>query len=123
VRYNKVILSGNLTKDPEVRYTASGTAVCNASMATDYGFGDNKGTAYVDLTIWGKRGEAFGTHLYKGDPAFVEGELRQESWEDRNTGAKRTKLSVTVQDWRFMESRKKSPPEEVEMLEEEESPF
>ena len=105
--YNKVILLGNLTRDPEVRFTPSGTAVCHAGLAVNRRFKTQEGdwreeTTFVDFTIWGKRGEAFSKFHSKGQPAFIEGELRLDSWEDKNDGSKRSKLYVVAQNWEFV---------------------
>jgi len=105
--FNKVILMGNLTRDPEVRFTQSGTAVCKCALAANRRFktqdGDWKEEAvFVDFTIWGKRGEAFAQYHTKGKSAFIEGELRLDTWEDKNDGSKRSKLYVTAFNWEFV---------------------
>ncbi len=104
--YNKVILMGNLTRDPEVRFTQSGTAICKFGLAVNRRFQDQSGEwreepTFVDITIFGKRGEAFAKFHAKGKPAFIEGELRLDQWEDRETGGKRSKLYVVGNNWEF----------------------
>lgn len=99
------ILKGNLTRDPEVRNTRGGTPVCNASIAVNRRVkrGDNwedKAT-FIELTIWGSRGEAFAKHLSKGSPVLVRGHHDNDEWEDKQTGEKRSRLKVTVDDWEF----------------------
>ncbi len=105
--FNKVILMGNLTRDPELRYTPSQTAVCNVGLAVNRRYQDKEGQwqdepTFVDVTIWGKRGEAFSKFHSKGKPAFLEGSLRMASWEDKQTGAKRSKLYVVADSWEFV---------------------
>ncbi len=104
--FNKVILMGNLTRDPEVRFTQSGMAICKFGLATNRRFQDASGEwreepTFVDVTIFGKRGEAFAKYHGRGKPCFIEGELRLDTWEDKNTGAKRSKLYVVANNWEF----------------------
>ncbi len=105
--YNKVILMGNLTRDPELRYTQSNVAICKFGLAVNRRFKDSQSgewreePTFVDITIFGKRGEAFAKFHSKGKPAFVEGELRFDSWEDQN-GQKRSKLYVVGDTWEFV---------------------
>ena len=106
--YNRVILMGNLTRDPEVRFTNSGMAVCNVSLAVNRRVKEQNSESwreevtFVDVTIFGKRGEAFAKFHTKGKPAFVEGELRLDTWEDKNGGGKRSKLYVVGNNWEFV---------------------
>ncbi|MFT5080575.1 MAG: single-strand DNA-binding protein [Planctomycetota bacterium] len=105
--YNKVILMGNLTRDPEMRHTQSGMAVCSASIAVNEKFKDAGGewqerSTFVDVTIWGKRGEAFAKFHKKGASAFIEGKLRLDQWEDKQSGQKRSKLFVVGDNWEFV---------------------
>ena len=105
--FNKVILMGNLTRDPELRYTPSGTAVCNVGLAVNRRYQDQSGEwkeepTFIDVTIWGKRGEAFSKFHQKGKPAFLEGSLRLDTWEDKQSGAKRSKLYVVADSWEFV---------------------
>jgi len=109
--FNKVILMGNLTRDPELRYTPSGTAVCNVGLAVNRRYQDQAGEwkdepTFIDVTIWGKRGEAFSKFHQKGRPAFLEGSLRLDTWEDKQSGAKRSKLYVVADSWEFCGSGK-----------------
>lgn len=110
--FNKVILMGNLTRDPEVKYTQSGTAICSFSLALNERYKARDGewterTSFIDCTIWDKRGEAFAKFHKKGSKAFVEGALKQESWEDKESGDKRSKIGVTVFNWEFVGSGEK----------------
>jgi single-strand DNA-binding protein len=105
--YNKVILMGNLTRDPEIRHTQGGMAVCSASIAVNEKFKDGQGewqerSTFVDVTIWGKRGEAFAKYHKKGASAFIEGKLRLDQWEDKQSGQKRSKLFVVGDNWEFV---------------------
>jgi single-strand DNA-binding protein len=102
--FNKVILIGNLTRDPDLRYTASGSAIASFGLAINRKFkqGDEWKTevCYVDVNVWGKQGENCAEYLKKGRPAMVEGYLRLETWE--SNGQKRNKLSVTADNVQFL---------------------
>ena len=107
--YNKVLLMGNLTRKPEVRFTPGGMAICKIGMAVNRRFKDQSGNwkeepTFVDVTIFGKRGEAFAKYHDKGRPAFIEGELRLDQWEDKQSGEKRSKLYVVGNEWQFVGS-------------------
>ena len=96
--FNKVIIVGNLTRDPEVKYIASGTAVANCGVAINERRKDNTGnwvddTTFVDVTFWGRTAEVLGEYCHKGSSILVEGKLRLEQWESE--GQKRSKVSVT----------------------------
>lgn len=105
--YNKVILMGNLTRDPELRHTQSGLAICKIGLAVNRRFKDGKTgewreePTFIDITIFGNRGEAFAKYHSKGKPAFIEGSLRLDNWEDQN-GNKRSKLYVVADEWQFV---------------------
>lgn len=103
---NIVILAGRLTRDPEQRYTQSGTGMTSFGLAVTERYKDGKGewverANFFDVTIWGKRGEAFARYHKKGAPALIHGKLRFESWEDKQTGAKRSKVTVVGEEWEF----------------------
>lgn len=105
--YNKVILMGNLTRKPEVRYTQSGQAACKVGLAVNRRWKDQSGewredATFVDITIWGKRGEAFAKYHDKGRPAFIEGRLQLSTWQDKQSGEKRSKLEVIGESWEFV---------------------
>jgi single-strand DNA-binding protein len=96
---NKVLLIGNLTRDPEVRYTPKGTAVCTLGLAVNEryttGTGEQKEeTIFVDVDVWGRTAEIAGQYLSKGRPVFIEGRLKLDQWDDKETGQKRSKLKV-----------------------------
>ncbi len=106
---NKVFLIGNLTRDPELRMTPKGTAICSFGLALNRQFRDEAGgtreeTTFVDLEAWGKTGELVSKYLFKGSPAMIEGRLRYDSWESK-TGEKRSKLKVVVDNVQFLSSR------------------
>ncbi len=103
--FNKVFLMGNLTRDPELRYTASGASLTNMGLAVNrkYRQGDElkEETCFVDITVWGKQGESCAEYLSKGRPVFVEGRLHFRSWETED-GQKRSKLEVVASNVQFL---------------------
>jgi single-strand DNA-binding protein len=111
---NKVMLIGRLTRDPELRYTPSGTAVCNLAIATNR-YGQNASgerqefTDYHDIVVWNqgqrKLAELCSQYLQKGRLVYVEGRLQTRSWDDKDTGAKRYKTEVNANDVQFLDSR------------------
>ena len=100
--FNKVILAGNLTRDPEVRYSQSGTAVAKFGMAINRKFKDQESTCFVDITAFGKQAEVLEQYVKKGSPLMVEGRLEFSQWEDKNGGGKRSKLEVVVEQFQFL---------------------
>jgi len=116
LRYNFMALGGNITRDPETRFTKSGTPVVSFTLAVDHGYGENKGTTFIDCTMFGKCAEAFAKYHSKGSGAFVTGELRQESWETK-AGEKRSKLCMTASEWSFNGSAKGADTESTEPAE------
>jgi len=108
--YNKVMLMGRLTRDPEVRFLANGTAVTNIGLAVNRNWRNQDGqtqeeVTFVDVTAFGKRGEAVGQYLKKGRPIFIEGHLRMDQWDDKQTGQKRSKLAIIMDAFEFIDSR------------------
>ena len=106
---NKVFLMGNLTRDPELRYTPSGTAVCEFGLAinrtwTGQGGDKREETCFVDCQAWARSGELISEYCKKGRPLFVEGRLTYDSWEGRD-GQKRSRLRVTVDSFQFLGGR------------------
>jgi single-strand DNA-binding protein len=106
---NKVFLVGNLTRDPELRYTPSGAAICTFGLAMNRRFVTAQGeqreeTCFVDIDCWGKQGETASRYLHKGSPALVEGRLRYDQWDDRDTGKKRSRLTVSAERIQFLGS-------------------
>ena len=105
--FNKVILMGNLTRDPELRYTPKGTAIARIGLAVNRVWktesGENKEeVTFVDCDAYGKTGETIGQYLKKGSPVLVEGRLRLHTWEDKNTKQKQSKLRVDVENFKFV---------------------
>jgi len=104
--YNKVILMGNLTRDPELKNTAGGTALAKFGIATNETYtsqGERKQrTTFVDVVAWGKTGETIAKYLKKGSPIFLEGRLEFSSWKDNATGQNRSKLEVVVDKFQFV---------------------
>lgn len=102
--FNKCIMIGNLTRDCDLRYTASGTAVCNMSIAvnTKYKSGDEykENVCYVDVVVWGKQGESCAQYLSKGRQVLVEGRLDLKTWE--SDGQKRRKHEIVASTVRFL---------------------
>lgn len=106
---NKVFLVGNLTRDPELRYTPNGSAVCTFGMAINrkYKSGDElkDDTCFVDITVWNKQGEACSKYLSKGSPVLIDGRLNFRTWET-DDGQKRSKLDVVANDVQFLPTGK-----------------
>ena len=107
--FNKVILVGNLTRDPELRYTPSGTAIAKLSLAVNRSWRSESGenreeVTFVDVDAFGKQAETIGQYLRKGRPILVEGRLRMDQWEDKQTGQKRSRLGVVLEVFRFLDS-------------------
>jgi single-strand DNA-binding protein len=112
--YNKIILIGNLTKDPELRYTPQGTPVCTLRLAstTKYKSGDSMKdeTLFIDVIVWGKQGETAAQHLGKGRSVLVEGRLQERRWE--SDGQKRSKFEVVASSVRFLGRKGEGGPQE-----------
>lgn len=109
--YNKVILVGNLTRDPEVKYTTGGTAVTEIGLAINRNWFDKntnerkEDTTFVDITLWGRQAEVAGEYLSKGRSVLIEGRLQLDTWEDRETGKKRSKLKVVGENMQMLGGR------------------
>ncbi len=109
--YNRVILVGNLTRDPQVRYIASGKAVCEIGLAVSHQWYDKQSntrkeeTTFVDVTLWGRTAEVAGEYLSKGRPVLIEGRLQLDQWQDKTTGDKRSKLRVVCDNMQMLGSR------------------
>jgi single-strand DNA-binding protein len=108
--FNKVILLGNLTRDPEVRYTPKGSAVCDLGLAVNRNYTLDNGekreeVTFVDVVLWARLAEIAGEYLKKGRPVFIEGRLQMDSWDDKQTGQKRTKIRVVGETMQLLGSR------------------
>ena len=113
ISFNKVILLGNLTRDPEVRYLPSGTAVASFAIAVNrrYKQGDETKdeVSYIDIVVFGKTAENCGQYLNKGDGVLVDGRIQQRRWETED-GQKRSKVEVVAQTVNFMPKRSGQAP-------------
>ena len=108
--FNKVILMGNLTRDPETRTTPNGQSVTNFSLAVNRTWRGADGqsqesVSYIDCVAWGKPGEIISQYVGKGRALLVSGRLDQRSWEDKESGGKRSKIEVVVEDFNFVDSQ------------------
>ncbi|MHC4129167.1 MAG: single-stranded DNA-binding protein [Planctomycetota bacterium] len=106
---NKVILMGNLTRDVELKYTPSDQPVANVGLAVNRRYRTREGedreeTTFVDCEAWGRTAEVMNQYLAKGRPVFVEGRLKLDQWEDRETGKTRSKLKVVIENFQFVDS-------------------
>jgi single-strand DNA-binding protein len=100
--YNKVLLMGHMTRDPELRYTPKGKALAQFGMAVNRKWKAESGeqqeeVLFIDCTAWGRTAEVLNQYKKKGDPLMVDGRLKLDQWEDKQTGAKRSKISVVIE--------------------------
>jgi single-strand DNA-binding protein len=108
--FNKVILAGNLTRDPELRYTPKGMAVVKIGMAINRSWKSESGetkeeVTFVDVDAWGRQAEVIAQYMRKGRPILIEGRLKLDTWEDKNTHQKQSKLKVTLESFSFIDSK------------------
>jgi single-strand DNA-binding protein len=108
--FNKVLLLGNLTRDPEVRYTPKGSAVADLGLAVNRNYTTESGekreeVTFVDVTFWGRTAEVAGEYLKKGRSVFIEGRLQLDTWDDKQSGQKRSKLKVIGEMMQMLGSR------------------
>jgi single-strand DNA-binding protein len=109
--FNKVILMGNLTRDPELRYTPKGTAVAKIGLAVNRTWATESGekkeeVSFIDVEAWGRQGEVIAQFMKKGRPILIEGRLKLDSWEDKNTKQKVSKLKVVLESFSFVDSNR-----------------
>src|SRR5471032_731843 len=107
---NKVMLMGNLTRDPEIKYTPKGTAIANFGIAVNRTYTPEGGekreeVTFIDLEAFGRTAEIIGEYFKKGRPIFIEGRLKLDQWDDKTTGKKMSKLRVIVGTFEFLGSR------------------
>jgi single-strand DNA-binding protein len=107
---NKVMLIGNLTRDPEIKYTPKGTAVADLGLAINRVYSSDQGekreeTTFVDVELWGRQAEIAGEYLKKGRPVYIEGRLKLDTWDDKETGQKRSKMRVVGETLQLLGSR------------------
>ena len=108
--FNKVILAGNLTRDPELRYTPKGTAIAKIGLAVNRTWKTETGetkeeVTFVDVSAFGRQAEVIAQYMKKGRPLLVEGRLKLDQWEDKNTHQKQSKLGVVLEGFSFIDSR------------------
>lgn len=107
--FNKVILAGNLTRDPELRYTPGGMAIAKIGLAMNRKWKSETGemkeeVTFVDVDAFGKQAETIGQYLKKGRPILIEGRLKLDQWEDKQTQQKRSRLGVVLESFQFLDS-------------------
>ena len=107
---NKVMLIGNLTRDPEIKYTPKGSAIAELGLAINRYYTTESGekkeeTTFVDVTLWGRQAEIAKEYLQKGKPVYIEGRLQLDTWDDKQTGQKRSKLRVTGEQMQLLGAR------------------
>lgn len=107
--FNKVILVGNLTRDPELRYTSNGKAITKIGLAVNRTWTSETGekkeeVTFVDVDVFGRTAENVGQYMRKGSPILIEGRLRLDQWDDKQTGQKRSKLGVVAETVQFLGS-------------------
>jgi len=107
---NKVMLIGNCTRDPEIRYTPKGTAVTELGLAVNRRYTADNGekreeVTFIDVTLWGRTAEVANEYLKKGRPVYIEGRLQLDSWDDKATGQKRSKLKIVGEEMQLLGGR------------------
>ena len=105
--FSKAIITGNMTRDPELKTTTSGSTVCSFSVAVNRNFKDSNGNnqetvSFIDCTAWGKAAEIINQYAKKGTGILVSGRLDQRSWEDKNSGQRRSRVEIVVEDFNFL---------------------
>ena len=109
--FNKVIIAGNLTRDPELRYTPKGTAVARLGLAVNRSYTTESGERkeevnFIDVEAFGRQAEVLAQYMKKGRPLLVEGRLKLDTWEDKNTHQKQSKLKVVLEGFSFIDSNR-----------------
>src|SRR6187549_1244327 len=105
--FNKVILMGNVTRDPELRYTPKGTAMAKIGLAVNRTWKSETGetkeeVTFVEIDAFGRSAEVLGQYIRKGSPLFVEGRIRMHQWDDKQTGQKRSRLGIDLENFQFI---------------------
>ena len=105
--FSKAIITGNITRDPELRTTPNGSNVCSFSVAVNRNFKDSSGNSqesvsFIDCSAWGKAAEIINQYAKKGTGILVSGRLDQRSWEDKNSGQRRSRVEIVVEDFNFL---------------------
>lgn len=114
MNYNKTTIGGNLTRDPEIRVTPKGTAIAQFTIAINRKWKDEsqqerEEVSFIDCEAWGKTGENIAKFFTKGRAILCDGRLKQDTWEDKNTKEKRSKLKVVVDQFYFVDSKEAGP--------------
>lgn len=112
MNFNKVLLAGNLTRDPEMRTANSDLSIAAFTLAVSRKYKDKEEVAFIDCDAFGKTAETIGQHLCKGRGVFIEGRLKMDSWQDKQSGEKRSRLKVVVDNFQFIDGpggKNKSP--------------
>lgn len=109
---NKVLLMGNLTRDPELRVTPRGVSICGFALAINRKFKMESGetreeVTFVEIEAWGKQADALSKYLSKDRPLYVEGRLQLDQWEDKNTKEKRSRMKVVLESFQFIDTKPK----------------
>jgi len=109
--FNKVILAGNLTRDPELRYTPKGTAIAKLGMAINRTWKNEAGetkeeVTFVDVDAFGRTAEVIGQYMKKGRPILIEGRLKLDTWDDKQTNQKKSKLGVVAESFQFIDGNR-----------------
>ena len=112
--YNHIILIGRLTKDIESGFTTTGTEFAKCAIAVNSGYGDKKTVNFIDFTAWGKSAQFLSKNFSKGKPILIEGELKFETWQDKNGGGTRSKHTVNVSGIKFAGGDKKEVAENAQ---------
>jgi len=112
---NHVVLAGNIARPPEIRATVKGLSVCNFTVASNRRWKTPEGqdaeeVTFVDCTAFGKIADLIADHFVKGSPIYTEGRLRLDTWDDKQTGAKRSKINVIVENFQFIGPKRESAP-------------
>lgn len=115
MNFNKVLIAGNLTRDPEMRYTSKGTAICKIGMAVNRVWKNEAGekkeeVTFVDVDCFGRTAENIAQYFRKGASIFIEGRLKLDSWEDKQTGARKQKLGVIADSFQFVGGKREAAP-------------
>jgi single-strand DNA-binding protein len=124
---NKVILIGNVTRDPEVKFTSKGSAVTDIGLAINRNYTLDSGekreeTTFVDVELWGRLAEIAGEYAKKGRPVYIEGRLRMDTWEDKTSGQKRSRMKVVAESLQLLGSRTDGPARPASAEESHDSP-
>jgi len=112
---NKVMLIGNCTREPEVKFIPSGKAVCQFGLAINHSYKTEAGekreeVTFVDIEAWGRLAEIIGEYVKKGKPVFIEGRLKLETWDDKQSGTKRSKMKVVADQMQLLGGKDDRPP-------------